>query len=350
MFTTQHYIPKKIGILVSIKNGAWFESAEERGLTHLAEYAIQQGIINACAVEGIPESSFWIRGITSADHVRFAVFCRNGDAERMRTIVRDCLEHPVFTEAGIHEEMRMQRIDYLNSLRDPYFRAATSISRRLSDRNPSIFGKARMYMKVFGPTVAALTVYWERFWSASVRDVVLFGEDTEQYGALVTLLSSRISVPEPCTVSDQKIFIARGRYGVSWHESCYHPLYNIFDAVMVSRTATLPKGILFSILDRGTLRAYVISNFFHAKRIWKNVFANDVAVDEWLKAKDDWMTSAERVLSGTELYDDIFEWDDCTPSMYGDSRITSLQRLAECIKNSSYEEFTKYWNEIMKKL
>lgn len=165
----------KTGLLISIKNGAWFESPSERGFTHLAEYCMQRMIIDQCEAAGVNMQSFCVQGETTLDRVRFAIFFAPNDAERVVSIVLECCKNPPFTTHSIRQEMRELRGDFIDSYKNPYFRAGLALIPRFIKRNSSVFGSVWFHLFARGPKREYLLQYWHKLWSASSCDVLLFG-------------------------------------------------------------------------------------------------------------------------------------------------------------------------------
>lgn len=342
------YLPKnsQAAIVVSIKNGAWFESKEERGFTHLAEYCIQRMVIDGCNAAGLDESTFAVRGDTSADRVRFAVFCQPKDVTRVAKIVRQCLEHPIFTVPGIREETRLLRMDYIDSFRNPYFRAQRAVMSTCSRKNPSVFGSTFFHLVARGPVPEQLLKYWNKFWSASARDVLMFGACDEECVNIAGALSYDVTSPlKTFSVQDHRTVATRYAHGVAWRETCFTPIYTLFVRVMEARKKAADHGTKLLMSDRAEWRVCaLLSRSSKTTQQWNTLFGKDISRDEWQHAKEMFAKTIDVVLSGAELQDDIFYWDDCTPVAYGQFGITSLHDLSQYVANSSFDEFQSYWS------
>lgn len=343
------YLPEnsQAAIMLSIKNGAWFESTDERGFTHLAEYCMQRLIIDACNTAGIDSTTFIVRGDTGADRVRFTVFCLSKDVEKIAEIIRVNVEQPNFTRYSIREEMRLLRRDYIDSFRNPYFRAQCAVAFMYTKKNPSVFGSALFHIFARGPNAEALFAYWKKFWETSARDVLVFGADTTE--AAVQVLSRDIPVPlKSFSVQDHTVVATRRFHGVFWREECASPLYTLLVRVMGDRADAAERGTNVLIADRGEWRMQIIIGGSSKSEKWNTIFAKDVTQEEWTAAKEDFAECMKNILTGYDLEDDTSNWDDCTPAVYGQFGIASLQELVDYVEKSTFEEFKKYWSATIK--
>lgn len=344
------YLPKnsQAAILVSVKNGSWFESADEWGFTHLAEYYMQRLIIDACNAERIDNTTFTVRGDTRADRVRFSVFCLSKDVEKIAEIIRVNVEQPDFTRYGIREEMRLLRRDYINSLRNPFFRAQCAVAKLYTKKNPSVFGSLLFHLIARGPSGETLSAYWKKLWETSARDVLIFGAQIPEASARA--LSRDIPAPlNFFSIQDHRTVSTRRFRGVLWREACASPLYTLLVRVMGERMENADRGTKVLIADRGEWRMQIlIGEPLKSSEKWSNVFVKDVAQEEWIAAKEDFAECMKNILTGNDLEDDIYNWDDCTLAVYGKFGITSLPGLVEYVEKGTFEEFEKYWSATIK--
>ncbi len=119
--------------------------------------------------------------------------------------------------------------------------------------------------------------------------------------------------------------------GVLWQESCFSPFYALVDTVMDRRAETVNENTQLLSINRGSWCGYVLLSSNNKE--WQEAFAKDVSVEEWQDAKIAYKFFVSKILSGINIYEDVFYWDDCT----------SLSDFANLVAESTYEEFQAYW-------
>ena len=274
-------------------------------------------------------------------------FCLPEDIEKIAEIVRVNAEQPNFTKRGIREEMRLLRGDYLDSFRNSYFRAQCVLAPLYTKKNPSVFGSALFHLFARGSNAEALFAYWKKFWESSARDVLVFGAQLPETSAQA--LSRDIPAPlKSFSVQDHTAVSTRRFHGVFWREECASPLYTLLVRVMGDRADAAERGTKMLIADRGEWRMQIIIGGSSKLEKWNTVFVKDVTQEEWTAAKEDFAECMKNILIGDDLEDDISNWDDCTPAVYGQFGITSLLELVEYVEKSTFEEFEKYWSATIK--
>ena len=334
--------------MVSVKNGAWFERDTERGFTHLAEYLLQEEVLEACRARGFANTDFAVAGTTSADRVRITVLCSPQYLEQAIDVLRVCLRSPKFGVRAIGREMRQLRRDVLRSLLNPYFRAEVAVSRKITTKNPSVFGSIGFHLRARGPDRQHLLAYWTRLWSCSARDVLVFGVEGVSADDCAQELSAEAeNAPRYGVLARREIH--DGRYiGTVWQETCYHPLFTLLDTAITLRSEKMKRGVRLLRYNRGEWAGFVFfgkrSKVEQARR---EIMTEAVSFAEWTEAKNAWLIYAARVTNGADLWNDAKSFDDCTPFTYGEFPIRSFDDLIAAVKCSTFEEFSSYWAQVI---
>lgn len=333
------------GLLISIKNGAGFEAADEQGFTHLAEYCTRSSIFDKCEEAGIFTESFWVSGDTSRSTIELAIFFAEEDRSKATEIIKKCLQEPLFLGAGIRDEMKILRKDLWDSRRDIYWQASVAITRMLMLGNPSVFGSSWWHLLARGPQPEKLQEYWQKLLTSSNREIILFGKWSEEQINNVSDLSS--DKHTEVVVNDQQIErreLKDEKYvGVLWQFRYCSPLFALVDTVMKRRSERSIWRTRLLTYHMGSWLGYALlpgSN--DRQKVWTEFFSKEVNEKEWMEAKMAYKLFVDVVISGLNIRNDVFYWSDCMPEVIG-LNINSLPELAKYIEESTFEDFQQYW-------
>jgi len=274
-----------------------------------------------------------------------AIFFAAEDRDKAIAVIKECLQQPKFSVAGIRDEMKILRRDLFNSQRDIYWRTAVAITRVLMPGNPSVFGSAWWHLLARGPKPEKLQEYWQKLWVSSSREVILFGQWSEEQISSVTELSS--DKHTKVVVNDQQIErrqLQDEKYvGVLWQFKACSPLFALADTAMKRRSdKSIWNTKLLTYHVDHWLGYVLLPGASDRQKVWDEYFSKEVTREEWLEAKMVYKLFVDAVISGLDIRNDVFYWSDCSPELTG-LAINSLPELAKYIEESTFEDFQKYW-------
>lgn len=324
-----HEQSARCGVLLSIKQGAWFEKENERGWTTLAEQWLVASIKRLLADAGVNAS---VSSETTCDRLRIAVFSNDGYQEIADAIARVVQGHE-FNSAAFQQAKEQLRLEWLFIEYDRRELALRKVASVIPPPNHMPLTSIEWLTKN-PPSMARVQKYWSRLVNASDIALYWFGPWPQQTKRELVKLTRRTKKPSKAkwSASDFSTFHFPRLHGVVWKESSFHPLYAILDTVMAFRT----KGDRLRY-DCGPWRGYGVVG---TKRDMDERLHRTIGRREWARAKRELLHFLKRVDSMPEDY--AFYFDDGDEWSYGSFGIRSFESFVEFIRKSVYEEFCEY--------